>query len=113
MSPALPAEPKGGQRPAHLRKAGGPARPRPTTADRPAPARAQICQYGAESGWPARRSEPRRSAARRAVIWRWARWRRSCSRGTATLITGWPCRSSTVPCFYDGSAARSAGAARV
>jgi hypothetical protein len=47
-SPALPTKPKGGQRPAHLRKAGGPARPRPTTADRPAPVRAQICPYGAE-----------------------------------------------------------------
>jgi len=28
-------------------------------------------------------------AARRAVIWRWARWRRSGSRETTTLITGW------------------------
>jgi len=51
--------------------------------------------------------KPPVTAARRAVIWRWARWRRSCSRRTTTLITGWPCRSSTVPCpFSVGSWAK-------
>src|SRR5215470_9308385 len=34
-------------------------------------------------------------------------------RGTTTLMTGRRCRSTTVPCFYGGSAGRSANAARV